>query len=53
MANTKGQALIDEITAEYVKNDTPEFRPGDSVKVFVKNPRRRSYKTSSVRRISN
>ena len=36
MANTKGQALIDEITAEYIKNDTPDFRPGDNVKVFVK-----------------
>jgi large subunit ribosomal protein L19 len=36
MANAKGQALIDEITAEYVKNDTPEFRPGDNVKVYVK-----------------
>ena len=32
----KGQALIDEITASYVKNDTPEFRPGDNVKVHVK-----------------
>jgi len=32
----KGQALIDEITAQYVKNDTPEFRPGDNVKVHVK-----------------
>jgi large subunit ribosomal protein L19 len=32
----KGQALIDEITAQYVKNDTPEFRPGDNVKVYVK-----------------
>lgn len=36
MANAKGQALIDEITAEYIKNDTPEFRPGDNVKVYVK-----------------
>ncbi len=36
MANTKGQALIDEIAAEYIKNDTPDFRPGDNVKVFVK-----------------
>jgi large subunit ribosomal protein L19 len=33
---SKGQALIDEITAQYVKNDTPEFRPGDNVKVYVK-----------------
>lgn len=32
----KGQALIDEITAEYMKNDVPEFRPGDSVRVHVK-----------------
>ena len=32
----KGQALINEITAEYMKNDVPEFRPGDSVKVHVK-----------------
>ena len=32
----KGQELIREITAEYMKNDVPEFRPGDSVKVFVK-----------------
>lgn len=36
MANAKGQALIDEITAEYIKNDTPDFRPGDNVKVYVK-----------------
>ena len=32
----KGQQLINEITAEYMKNDVPEFRPGDSVKVHVK-----------------
>ena len=32
----KGQALINEITAEYMKNDVPEFRPGDTVKVHVK-----------------
>ena len=32
----KGQALINEITAEYMKNDVPEFRPGDTVKVRVK-----------------
>ena len=32
----KGQALINEITAEYMKNDVPEFRPGDSVRVHVK-----------------
>ena len=34
MANVKGQALINEITAEYLK-ERPEFRPGDSVKVYV------------------
>lgn len=32
----KGQALINEITAEYIKKDVPEFRPGDTVKVYVK-----------------
>ena len=32
----KGQELIREITAEYMKNDVPEFRPGDTVKVHVK-----------------
>ena len=32
----KGQQLINEITAEYMKNDVPEFRPGDTVKVFVR-----------------
>ena len=35
MANAKGQALINEITAEYLK-DRPDFRPGDTVKVYVK-----------------
>ena len=35
MANAKGQALINEITAEYLK-ERPSFRPGDSVKVYVK-----------------
>ncbi len=35
MANAKGQALINEITAQYLK-DRPSFRPGDTVKVFVK-----------------
>ena len=35
MANSKGQALINEITAEYLQ-ERPDFRPGDSVKVFVK-----------------
>ena len=29
----KGQALIDEITAQYLKKDVPDFRPGDTVKV--------------------
>ena len=35
MANLKGQALINEITAQYLK-DRPKFRAGDTVKVFVK-----------------
>ena len=35
MANAKGQALIDEITKEYLK-DRPSFRPGDTVMVYVK-----------------
>lgn len=35
MANAKGQALINEITAQYLK-DRPSFRPGDTVKVYVK-----------------
>ena len=35
MANAKGQALINEITAEYLQ-DRPSFRAGDTVKVFVK-----------------
>lgn len=35
MANAKGQALINEITAQYLK-DRPAFRAGDTVKVFVK-----------------
>ena len=30
------QQLIADITKEYMKNDVPEFRPGDTVKVFVK-----------------
>ena len=29
----KGQALINEITAQYLKQDVPAFRPGDNVKV--------------------
>lgn len=35
MAQAKGQALINEITAQYLK-ERPAFRPGDNVKVFVK-----------------
>lgn len=35
MANVKGQALINEITAQYLK-ERPKFRSGDTVKVFVK-----------------
>ena len=31
----KGQALINEITAQYLQ-DRPDFRAGDTVKVFVK-----------------
>ena len=31
----KGQALINEITAQYLQ-DRPNFQPGDTVKVFVK-----------------
>lgn len=30
------QQLIADITKEYMKNDVPEFRPGDTVKVFVR-----------------
>ena len=30
------QQLIREITAAYMKNDVPEFRPGDTLKVSVK-----------------
>ena len=30
------QQLIAEITKEYMKNDVPEFRPGDTVKVYVR-----------------
>ena len=30
------QQLIDAITNEYMKNDVPEFRPGDNVKVHVR-----------------
>ena len=35
MANAKGQALINEIAAQYMQ-ERPSFRAGDSVKVFVK-----------------
>ena len=35
MAKAKGQALINEITAEYLQ-ERPTFRAGDTVKVFVK-----------------
>ena len=31
MANAKGQALINEITAEYLQ-ERPSFRAGDTVK---------------------
>jgi len=30
------QQLISDITKEYMKNDVPEFRPGDQVKVYVR-----------------
>ena len=30
------QQLINAVTKEYMKNDVPEFRPGDTVKVHVK-----------------
>ncbi len=30
------QQLIKAITSEYMKNDVPDFRPGDNVKVYVK-----------------
>jgi len=35
MANAKGQALINEITAQYLQ-ERPSFRAGDNVKVYVK-----------------
>ncbi len=35
MAREKGQALFAELTKEYLK-DVPQFKAGDSVKVFVK-----------------
>ena len=30
------QQLIADITKEYLRNDVPEFRPGDTVRVHVK-----------------
>jgi large subunit ribosomal protein L19 len=33
---TMSQQLIADITNAYMKNDVPEFRPGDTVKVHVK-----------------
>lgn len=30
------QQLIEKITKDYMKNDVPEFRPGDTVKVYVR-----------------
>jgi len=33
---TMSQQLIADITSAYMKNDIPEFRPGDTVKVHVK-----------------
>lgn len=36
MAKLKGQELINDITKEYMKEDVPQFRPGDTVKVSVK-----------------
>lgn len=35
MSRAKGQALIAEITAQYLK-EVPAFRPGDSVKVHLR-----------------
>ena len=35
MAKAKGQALINEITAQYLQ-ERPSFRAGDTVKVYVK-----------------
>jgi len=32
----KGQALINEITSEYMKKDLPDFRAGDTVRVHVR-----------------
>jgi len=30
------QQIIDKVTNEFIKNDIPQFRPGDTVKVSVK-----------------
>ncbi len=30
------QQLIDQVTQEFIKNDIPQFRPGDNVRVSVK-----------------
>lgn len=30
------QELIKDITNEYLRNDIPDFRPGDTLRVFVK-----------------
>lgn len=35
MAKVKGQALMEEITKQYLK-DVPQFKAGDNVKVYVK-----------------
>ena len=36
MAKLKGQDLINDLTASYLKKDVPAFRPGDTVRVHVK-----------------
>jgi large subunit ribosomal protein L19 len=33
---TMNQQLIRDITNSYIREDVPEFRPGDTVKVYVK-----------------
>lgn len=30
------QQIIDQVTKEFIKDDIPEFRPGDTIKVSVK-----------------
>ena len=35
MSRLKGQALIEAITQQYIK-EVPTFSPGDTVKVYVK-----------------